>query len=376
MSAYVENTSSFKNKIINGGLRIWQRGTSVAGTATTTPANLYQADRFYTFYTGLTAGTVTTYSKGSMSINSTTKITARLTKNATAVTTPTGGNYHQGFVYTLEDYDTLDLNGQKMTLSFWFNVSVAGTYSVGIRNLSSATYFVSNFTMVATTATKIIKTFTIPTTYTTATPSGAKGFEIVIGGYNGTAGSFVTGTLDAFTSGNAFTSTTSTNWLSATSLDYIEIAQVQLEQGDTATDFESRPYQVELDMCQRYYEKSFDTDTAPSNGANATSFSTTAGLEQVNYLTWTGSGNQVGVRINYRVTKRTSGTLTLYGNSSGYGSYNGGASATGTMNTGTENFHVNITFGSPDTRGFTIANNVTTTAILGIKVHWSVNADF
>jgi len=274
MSAYQENTSSFKNKIINGGLRIWQRGTSVAGTATTTPANLYQADRFYTFYTGLTAGTVTTYSKGSMSINSTTKITARLTKNATAVTTPTGGNYHQGFVYTLEDYDTLDLNGQKMTLSFWFNVSVAGTYSVGIRNLSSATYFVSNFTMAATTATKIIKTFTIPTTYTTATPSGAKGFEIVIGGYNGTAGSFVTGTLDAFTSGNAFTSTTSTNWLSATSLDYIEIAQVQLEQGDTATDFESRPFQTELALCQRYYEQDI---TGAYPGSTAwTAFSTTS----------------------------------------------------------------------------------------------------
>jgi hypothetical protein len=133
---------------------------------------------------------------------------------------------------------------------------------------------------------------------------------------------------------------------------------------------------VELAMCQRYYEKSFDINTAPSNGANATSFSTTAGLEQVNYLTWTGSGNNVGVRINYRVTKRTSVTPTMYGNSSGYGSYNGGASATGTMNTGAENFHVNITIGSADTRGFSVQNNVVTTAILGIKFHWAVNADF
>lgn len=371
MSAYQDNTSSFKNKIINGGLRIWQRGTSVAGTATTTPANLYQADRFYTFYTGLTAGTVTTYSKGSMSINSTTKITARLTKNATAVTTPTGGNYHQGFVYTLEDYDTLDLNGQKMTLSFWFNVSVAGTYSVGIRNLSSATYFVSNFTMVATTATKIIKTFTIPTTYTTATPSGAKGFEIVIGGYNGTAGSFVTGTLDAFTSGNAFTSTTSTNWLSATSLDYIEIAQVQLEQGDTATDFESRPYQVELAMCQRYYEKSFPPNTTPALNL---------GDHRLGVMTiWSAGAGANSNAIPFKVTKRlssgtggtvwpaiagaTAGQFSIFNNTGAWGHWNGKIADCTESRLILEGNGVTIT-------------NVTSNMSYIISAHWTYDVDF
>lgn len=41
---------------------------------------------------------------------------------------------------------------------------------------------------------------------------------------------------------------------SITSGDYFEIAQVQLEVGDTATPFEHRSYGEELALCQRYYQ--------------------------------------------------------------------------------------------------------------------------
>ena len=35
----------------------------------------------------------------------------------------------------------------------------------------------------------------------------------------------------------------------------LSIAQVQLEEGTAATPFEHRPMEVELGMCQRYFEK-------------------------------------------------------------------------------------------------------------------------
>jgi glutamate dehydrogenase/leucine dehydrogenase len=44
-----------------------------------------------------------------------------------------------------------------------------------------------------------------------------------------------------------------TNWVSAAG-NYIEIADVQLEEGDTATDFEYIPHDIQLLRCMRYYE--------------------------------------------------------------------------------------------------------------------------
>jgi len=42
-----------------------------------------------------------------------------------------------------------------------------------------------------------------------------------------------------------------------------DIAQVQLEAGSVATPFEMRPLGIELSMCQRYYEKSYELTTTP-----------------------------------------------------------------------------------------------------------------
>ena len=38
---------------------------------------------------------------------------------------------------------------------------------------------------------------------------------------------------------------------------------VQMEKGTMATPFEFRPYQVELQLCQRYYYKSYPSSIAP-----------------------------------------------------------------------------------------------------------------
>ena len=43
---------------------------------------------------------------------------------------------------------------------------------------------------------------------------------------------------------------------------YIEIANVQLELGSVATDFEHRSYGEELALCQRYYYRYINTNTA------------------------------------------------------------------------------------------------------------------
>jgi microcystin-dependent protein len=45
---------------------------------------------------------------------------------------------------------------------------------------------------------------------------------------------------------------------------WYDIAQVQLEEGSEATDFEFRPTGIELGLCQRYYYKTYDTEVLPN----------------------------------------------------------------------------------------------------------------
>jgi len=46
------------------------------------------------------------------------------------------------------------------------------------------------------------------------------------------------------------------------------VTGVQLEKGSTASPFEYRDYGRELQLCQRYYEKSYDIDTVPGSSTN------------------------------------------------------------------------------------------------------------
>lgn len=55
-----------------------------------------------------------------------------------------------------------------------------------------------------------------------------------------------------------------TSVLSSGAGGYYDIAQVQFEEGDVATDFEFRPPNIELGMCQRYYFKTYDVETPPN----------------------------------------------------------------------------------------------------------------
>lgn len=54
----------------------------------------------------------------------------------------------------------------------------------------------------------------------------------------------------------------------------LDLARIQVEKGSTATDFDERPVTMELILCQRYFEKSYDLDTPPGTA-------TTTGCEQI-----------------------------------------------------------------------------------------------
>ena len=91
-----------------------------------------------------------------------------------------------------------------------------------------------------------------------------------------------------------------TNFL-ATPGNSLYITGVQLQKGSTSTLFNMRTYATELQMCQRYYEKSYDDAAIPGSASANGSF----GWAIV-------SGNRPSFYVPYKVTKRVAVTPTIY----------------------------------------------------------------
>jgi len=254
--------TTFRNRLINGDFRVWQRGTSFSSIGTST----YSADRWVSNY----GGTAPTFSR-STDVPTGFKYSISLAGSSTS--------YH-GILQRIESLNTADLSGQTVTLSFYAKLS-SGTatnglsISVGYANSSddfSATTGVLETSITSTVSgswTRYSYSFTVTSNM------AANGFYVVV--FNPSASQTFTMLLTG----------------------------IQLEKGSVATPFEFRPASVELELCQRYYEKSWRQDLAigSAHGTQvSTRISVSAGF--TNYLL-----------INYpcKVTKRTtSPTMIIY----------------------------------------------------------------
>ena len=150
------------------------------------------------------------------------------------------------------------------------------------------------------------------------------------------------------------------NLASATN-NYWQITGVQLEANYQPTPFEQRPIGLELSLCQRYYEKSYDTDTAPGASTNNGLVLLTATTE---------NAGAVYTPIRFKVPKRYTGyTITPYTNSGGSGNWRyarngvGDTAATGNVTfLGTNGFGMYVLTGA----GWIAAQ---------IYGHWVCNAE-
>ena len=301
-AAITSGLTGFRNRIINGDMRIDQRNAGASQTFTASAALAYSVDRFYGYCTGANA---TGQRVAGTAPN---EFVYRFT-GAASVTAI-------GFGTRLEATNTTDLAGSTATLSVQLANSLLTTVTWTAYYATTADAF---GTLASPTRTQIATgTFTVTSTLTTysaqiSVPSAATtGIEIVF-------------TVGAQTSGT---------WT---------IDNIQLEAGSTATDFERRPYGTELALCQRYYQKSYDIGTAP---ATATSI----GL--YNFGTAISGSSSGGGGIRFVLPMRSSPTVTIYD----------GAGTSGKMSTmannGTTFTNNRSPMGSPDnigTTGFVLA---------------------
>jgi hypothetical protein len=252
----------FRNRIINGDMRIAQRTTSVQ-TVNTAAGDVFPVDRFHAF-------TSNPYS-GAFSIQQSTDVpTGQGFANSVVITTSTAdssltANELAGFRQVIEAYNIADLNwgtanAKAASLSFWAKSSVAGTHSgvITTGNWTQTYGFTYTLSNANTWQYVTIENIPGPTTGDWGGNSTGRGIQIV---YNlgAHSGNLVSSGWTSATNG-VNTGVTGSVQLVSTLNANLYITGVQFERGAKATTFERRLIGQELTLCQRYYYRARCSD--------------------------------------------------------------------------------------------------------------------
>ena len=256
ISSTIANQKSdpYRNIIINGDMSIAQRGTS---TASITSEGYYTVDRFAFYPNSL--GTFT------MSQNTDVPTGQGFSKSikldcTTANASPSASNFihiqHRIEGQMLQYLKKGTSSAESLTLSFWVKSTKTGTVTVEFFDIDNSRSNSQTFT-INSASTWEKKTITIDGD-TTGAFTNDNGASLYLIWWLGTGSTYNSGTLN--TSWNSrvnanIASSSNINLADSTSNDFW-ITGVQLEAGTTASDFEFLPYDVNLQRCQRYFQKS------------------------------------------------------------------------------------------------------------------------
>lgn len=286
-----------RQAIINGNMDIWQRGTSFAN-----PTNgQFTADRFLLAYSSTgTLPTTITHSRQQLTSGDILGAYWYYRINTNGAGSGFGVNDHYTFFQKIENGTSrLCGNGKKITVSFYAKSDIAGkklgvnaaqAYGTG-GSPSASDVLVGQIVTLTTTWTKY--TVTLTTSTLVGKTFGTNNDDLININLSIMYGS-TTGTT-------RFGSATSETFVGSGNID---IAQVQVCAGDSALPFQPRSFGEELELCERYYTKTFSYATVPANGTGS-------------YLGALASKAQTSVNeplANWRfpVKMRTTPTITTY----------------------------------------------------------------
>ena len=265
----------FKNQLINGDMRIMQRGAPGANLGGSS-LGVYTLDRWWVTQSTTASNQISQVASGLPGFQYAVRIQR---PNASSSTT------FIALGQSIETVNTIPMQGQPMTISFWARNGAGYTGSITLfviygTGTDQSPYLTASSLSGWTGQTTIISPI-VPTTsnwtqfsYQFFLPAAATEYEVIFSRVpSGTAGT----------------------------TDYLDITGVQLEKGSVATPYEILPYATELALCQRYYYR-----LTSATGANYMVFGTGSFI---------GSTTVAQVYIPYPVTMRATAPGANFSNS-------------------------------------------------------------
>lgn len=298
--ANLPNTFGFKNRIINGGMVIAQRGTSASPTS----GGYFTVDRWRFGQASSYAASLTpTISQSSVAPSGFANSFLYTNGTGAAPTSPqliAFDQYIEGL--NCADLEFGSASAATVTVSFWVRASVTGTYAVSLANSDINRSYVATYTINAANTWEQKSVTIAGDTSGTWLKTNGIGIAVrfAVGG-----GSGVQTTAGAWQAGNFFTTSACTN-LTATSGATFYITGVQLERGSTATSFDFRPYGTELALCQRYYWKTYNQSAVPGSASSSAT-----------YRARSYSGSYAAAVVQFPVLMRAVPSCTLYNSNTG-----------------------------------------------------------
>jgi hypothetical protein len=236
-------SNQFVNRIMNGDMVIDQRNS---GSAITPTSTAYTVDGWKADLNNASRLTFQQVSDAPNGFSKSLKITVASLNN------PAGGTFFN-LSQPIEGYNVSDLafgtpSAKSISISFFVKGSVAGNYSLAIRNGALNRSYVNDFA-VTTSWNKV--SITIPGdiigTWEVGNLAG------LIATIDLGSGASFQGTANAWTSSNITRTSTSTTFVNTAVGATLNFTGFQIEKGIVPTDFSIRPFNYELAMCQRYY---------------------------------------------------------------------------------------------------------------------------
>ena len=311
---------SNRNLIINGAMKVSQRGTS------STSSGYQTVDRFKQYFTQVSV----TQSRQTLSSGSPYDEGFRFFVRMANTSTSSSNASQAEIQYRMEAQDLAQSGwnykstSSYVTFSFWARSSLAGTYYVTYRNSdANPLQYIKSFALVADTWTKVTQTIPGNSNVVFNNDNGT-GLQIQIVPHYGTDLTGSGAQLNTWhdRSGSDYLPDYAQNWSNTSSATF-DVTGVQLEVGEKATPFEHRTENDELARCQRYFQVTcaYSTMAGTTNGGSqvanvgvplATPMRAAPTASSTSYTCWHSSADGITSNSTVMTVSVTSASNVIY----------------------------------------------------------------